>query len=393
MATLQIKKKSLRTWEHIDSQLGIFILSKFEFSEDGQTFQIVENNGAKRRIYNVTDIEVFDIGGGAETFANITFLSLRLEELKYPAFNLGGVFEFDPSNYDLEEFNNDSDNPFLRQDDATPITAESFGAFASGLTTVDAVAEGDLINFTDISDTDKQKKTTWSNIKTLLGAIFQASLTEVNFGAFTNGLTAKTTPVDADTININDSADSNKQKKVTSLNFYEYLKSKFDLVYSPLRNSPVIWDIANNVTSDNTTSGNVRRHTIYFPANSITKGSMIQFIGEVHKSNPVPNPDVIRLVHSNDNFVANTTNLGILNINGNLYSEFGRKVNFDITTGNMYAWISATSTAVDPSAGSTTAFNTVPFDVTQDNWFAIFFQCNTSNLFTLRNFRTTLFKK
>lgn len=94
MATLQIKKKSLRTWEHIDSQLGMFILSKFEFSTGTETFQVVEANGAKRRIYNISDIEVFDIGGTAETFGTVTQLSLRLEELKYPGFYRDGDFIF-----------------------------------------------------------------------------------------------------------------------------------------------------------------------------------------------------------------------------------------------------------------------------------------------------------
>ena len=43
----------------------------------------------------------------------------------------------------------------------------------------------------------------------------QAALTDTNVGSFSNGLTAKTTPVDADTLNIVDSADSNKAKKLT----------------------------------------------------------------------------------------------------------------------------------------------------------------------------------
>jgi len=117
MATLQIKKKSLNTWEHIDSELGTFILSKFYFSADGTKFQVVEQGQAKRRIYDITEISVFDIGGSAETFATITALSLRLEELNYPAYNLGGVFSFDPSNYDLSEFTNTSLDPFAQDSD------------------------------------------------------------------------------------------------------------------------------------------------------------------------------------------------------------------------------------------------------------------------------------
>lgn len=60
----------------------------------------------------------------------------------------------------------------------------------------------------------------------------QDALTEVNFGAFANSLTAKTTPLDADLVNIVDTADSNKQKKVTFSNLKAFLKTYFDTIYS-----------------------------------------------------------------------------------------------------------------------------------------------------------------
>lgn len=53
-------------------------------------------------------------------------------------------------------------------------TETSFGTFSSGLTTEDTLADGDLFNYTDISDSNKQKKTTWSNIKSLLTTVFNA---------------------------------------------------------------------------------------------------------------------------------------------------------------------------------------------------------------------------
>jgi hypothetical protein len=51
----------------------------------------------------------------------------------------------------------------------------------------------------------------------------QDVLTETNFGAFENSLTAKATPLDADLITIVDTADSNKAKKVSLTNFKAYL--------------------------------------------------------------------------------------------------------------------------------------------------------------------------
>lgn len=63
-------------------------------------------------------------------------------------------------------------------------------------------------------------------------ATYQAILTETNFGAFINSLTSKVTPVNADSISIVDSADGNKQKKVSLTNFKAFLKTYFDTIYS-----------------------------------------------------------------------------------------------------------------------------------------------------------------
>ena len=92
MSTLTIRKKSLKTWLHTDSILGDFIISKFYFSTDNVSFQIVEQGQSKRVIYYITDITLYALpsGGTAETFTTITQLSLRIEELNYPAFQYDG---------------------------------------------------------------------------------------------------------------------------------------------------------------------------------------------------------------------------------------------------------------------------------------------------------------
>lgn len=61
---------------------------------------------------------------------------------------------------------------------------------------------------------------------------YQVQLTATNFGSFINSLTAKTTPVDADSISLVDSEASNVQKKVTLLNFKAFLKTYFDTLYT-----------------------------------------------------------------------------------------------------------------------------------------------------------------
>lgn len=83
---------------------------------------------------------------------------------------------------------------------------------------------GDVWNAIDTDINWAWTGTVWDNI----GGTFDISskqdvLTETNFGAFENSLTAKATPIDADFISIVDTADSNKQKKVSLTNFKAYL--------------------------------------------------------------------------------------------------------------------------------------------------------------------------
>lgn len=62
---------------------------------------------------------------------------------------------------------------------------------------------------------------------------YQPILTSANFGSFVNGLSAKATPIDADFLSVNDTADSNKEKKTTFLQAWSnYFKGKADAVYT-----------------------------------------------------------------------------------------------------------------------------------------------------------------
>jgi hypothetical protein len=62
----------------------------------------------------------------------------------------------------------------------------------------------------------------------------QDVLTETNFGAFENSLTAKATPLDADFISIVDTADSNKAKKTTFTQMKAFFKTYFDGFYGDM---------------------------------------------------------------------------------------------------------------------------------------------------------------
>lgn len=90
MATLKIKKKTSKIWVHEPSDINIFILSKFYIKSDGDYIQIVEQGGVQRAKYIFSDVEVYDIGGIAETFTSVELLMKRLEALNYTGFFYDG---------------------------------------------------------------------------------------------------------------------------------------------------------------------------------------------------------------------------------------------------------------------------------------------------------------
>ena len=85
--------------------------------------------------------------------------------------------------------------------------------------------------------------------------LFQAVLTEVNFGSFINGLTSKTTPVDADYDIIYDSADGGKAKKVSWANRRATAKTYTDTLYAPKTISTV--ETGTSFTLDDTYHGKI----------------------------------------------------------------------------------------------------------------------------------------
>jgi len=154
MSTLIIRKKSLKTWLHTDSILGDFIISKFYFNADNLSFQIVEQGQSRRVIYNITDITLYaePTGGTAETFTTITELSLRLEELNYPAFQYDGQITSIANLIDA------GTNITITGDgtEASPYVINSTGGGGSQ-TLAEVLVEGNITDGTDISISDGDK--------------------------------------------------------------------------------------------------------------------------------------------------------------------------------------------------------------------------------------------
>jgi len=314
MATLQIRKKSNYTWLHIDSDLGEFILSQFYFSEDGTKFQIVEQGQSKRRIYDVSTILVYDdvTGSGSESFATITELSLRLEELFYPAFNFASISPFDPtaSHYkgkynsatitlvdgvgnngdywqatDNETVNFGSEDISLKNRDWIHyngydgvwekwINNSQTTSGASILATLLAGLSATAGTFTS-SNTILEA---FGNVKYLIDNIattYQTIITDASWGSFINGLTSKTTPVDADYIGLMDSAASNVFKKLSWANLKSTLKTYFDTFYT------MSFKVASNADSTavtGTTATVLAVGSQLIPANTFATNTFLKLI-------------------------------------------------------------------------------------------------------------------
>lgn len=101
---LQIRKKLQNVFKHFDTDLGDFILSKGYFKIDKGIFQIIEDGGARRMLYSLSEITVYDdtASGFPETFLTDVALYNRLFELGYNLIDYNGVNPSTPTVYATE---------------------------------------------------------------------------------------------------------------------------------------------------------------------------------------------------------------------------------------------------------------------------------------------------
>ena len=118
MATLTIRKISDKVWKHTPSDGLAYIVSRLYIKSSGDKVRVVEFNGAIRSEHDYSDVIVYNVGGGAETFTSVQGLFERLDQLGYIGFfNEGGATPFNPSDYDLVDFNNLDADRFARLSD------------------------------------------------------------------------------------------------------------------------------------------------------------------------------------------------------------------------------------------------------------------------------------
>lgn len=104
------------------------------------------------------------------------------------------------------------------------------------VTSVNGMTGAVTVDSDDIDDTGKTHKfTTAAEASKLAGIETSADVTDAgNVGGVMTAATAKTTPIDADTIPLSDSADSNTIKKVTWANIKATWKAYTDTLYQAL---------------------------------------------------------------------------------------------------------------------------------------------------------------
>lgn len=86
MIKFQIKKKTNNIWQHFIVDGKTFILSDCYCKTNGDFFRVVEMGGSQRNEFHFSQIEVFNIGGLAETFTSSLALMQRLKSLNYVGF-------------------------------------------------------------------------------------------------------------------------------------------------------------------------------------------------------------------------------------------------------------------------------------------------------------------
>ncbi len=123
------------------------------------------------------------------------------------------------------------------------LTATIFGTFISAFTAKTTPVDADEMNLTDSVASGIAKKVTWANVKatlkTYFDTLYQTILSAANFGDFIVALTGKATPVNADAIVITDSEATDDAKKVTLTNFKAFLKTYFDTLYAAIGGSGI----------------------------------------------------------------------------------------------------------------------------------------------------------
>lgn len=169
-----------------------------------------------------------------------------------------------------------------------PVTAAKVGEVVNGASAA-TPNDTDLVPIIESSVT---KKITLTNLKAFLKTYFDtiySALTSSSFGTFINGLTSKTTPVDADELVISDSAASNAAKKLTWANLKATLASTFFLDATSSIQTQINTKSTRvfKTTTDVSHTGDTNNTLVFsqlISGNTITVGDILEYRVKLRKS-------------------------------------------------------------------------------------------------------------
>jgi len=193
------------------------------------------------------------------------------------------------------------------------------GVFALGLTAPDSGSAD--VKYPATTSQELVAYQSWvSSLGYLLASTasttYQAILTDTNFGSFINSLTDKTTPIDADSVSIVDSADSNKQKKVSLTNFKAFLKTYFDTLYGG--GSTILKE---TITTDKTLTSSTSQQDVFNNAINVVTGETYTFRMNLEMENLSSTNGNIQLAFDGGTCVFDWISYNAIGSKGNLLTQ------------------------------------------------------------------------
>lgn len=216
-----------------------------------------------------------------------------------------------------------------------------------------------------------------------LSTVYQAILTDVNFGSFINARTPKNTLLDADEVVSNDSADSNKAKKTSWLNVWtNYLKPKADVLYQSILNYTPTKNIVSDYTNSSGVTGTASETLISsykINANTLSSLDFMNMTLRLLKTGTTAGYLITIRIGTTSTFSTSLTQIAQF---GNTLST-GADVNFQrhfkIEGGSLKGSTFTSNILANQGVSVNSAESSTSFNVSVDNWIFISVKPQSSN--------------
>ncbi len=226
---------------------------------------------------------------------------------------------------------------------------------------------------------------------------YQAILTAANFGSFINGLTAKTTPVDADGIALMDSAASNTAKFLSWANLKATLKTYFDTLYVATSDINVVGMSTDQSVAVTGNTNITQVASIHVPGGTYKNGDGFTYESFASKSAQTANDTwQIYLYVNTTNSLTGATNICIVGSysSSTRFGSLERLAGY-FSGGNLYGYAVSSSAASDVIFSSTAVLaNLATLNIANDFYLIVALRHNgSSTADTLTHIKTVLYKQ